>query len=144
MLNGVVTHGVYDASRMYTVLVVDDEADVHDLLLKNVDKKKVRLVSAFDGEEGLKKIEEEKPDLVLLDVMMPHLDGRDVMKRIGAHKEKTGMIVVFFTAREEQSDRIAGLELGADDYVTKPMPMSLLARKLERLLDARAKKAKKE
>jgi DNA-binding response OmpR family regulator len=129
---------------MYTVLIADDEPDIHNLLLNFLDKKKIRVVSAFDGRECLEKIASESPDLVLLDIMMPHVDGRDVLKRVKDQKASTGMLVLLFSARGEQSDRIVGLELGADDYIAKPTHMGSLARKIEYLLDKKAESSKKE
>ena len=120
---------------MFTVLIADDEPDIHTLLLNFLDKKKVRVVSAFDGKEALEQIESEKPDLVLLDIMMPYVDGRDVLAKIKSEKESRGIIVLLFSARGEQSDRLVGLELGADDYISKPTHMGSLARKIEYLLD---------
>ena len=123
---------------MFTVLIADDEPDIHTLLLNFLDKKKVRVVSAFDGKEALEKIASETPDLVLLDVMMPHVDGRDVLAKIKKEKETKGTIVLLFSARGEQNDRLVGLELGADDYISKPTHMGSLARKIEFLLEQRA------
>lgn len=120
---------------MHTVLIADDEPDIHSLLLNFFDKTKVRVVSAFDGRECLEKIASESPDLVLLDIMMPHVDGRDVLAQVRSEKEATGMIILLFSARGEQSDRLVGLELGADDYIAKPTHMGSLARKIEYLLD---------
>jgi len=125
---------------MFTVLIADDEPDIHTLLLNFLDKKKVRVVSAFDGKEALEKIASESPDLVLLDIMMPHVDGRDVLAKIKKEKETKGTIVLLFSARGEQNDRLVGLELGADDYIAKPTHMGSLARKIEFLLEQRAKK----
>jgi DNA-binding response OmpR family regulator len=120
---------------MHTVLIADDEPDVHNLLLNFLDKKKVRVISAFDGRETLEKIASERPDLVLLDIMMPLVDGRDVLVQVRTEKEASGMIVLLFSARGEQSDRLVGLELGADDYIAKPTHMGSLARKIEYLLE---------
>lgn len=127
---------------MYTVLIADDEPDIHTLLLNFLDKKKIRVVSAFDGRETLEKIASEAPDLVLLDIMMPHVDGRDVLAKVKDQKASTGMIVLLFSARGEQSDRIVGLELGADDYIAKPTHMGSLARKIEYLLDKKSEPKK--
>lgn len=123
---------------MYTVLIADDEPDIHNLLLNFLDKKKIRVVSAFDGRETLEKIASENPDLVLLDIMMPHVDGRDVLAQVKTQKAETGMLILLFSARGEQSDRIVGLELGADDYISKPTHMGSLARKIEYLLDKKS------
>ncbi|HVO29875.1 MAG TPA: response regulator [bacterium] len=120
---------------MYTVLIADDEPDIHTLLLNFLDKKKIRVVSAFDGKEALEKIASEKPDLVLLDVMMPQVDGRDVMAKVKTEKDQTGMTVLIFSARGDQNDRLVGLELGADDYISKPTHMGSLARKIEYILE---------
>ena len=125
---------------MHTVLIADDEPDIHTLILNFIDKKKVRVVSAFDGKEALEKISSEKPDLILLDVMMPHVDGRDVLAQIKKEKDTRGIIVLLFSARGEQNDRLVGLELGADDYISKPTHMGSLARKIEFLLEQKAKK----
>lgn len=124
---------------MYTVLIADDEPDIHNLLINFLDKKKLRVLSAFDGREALQLIESEKPDLVLLDVMMPQVDGRDVLAQVRKQKETTGMLVLIFSARGEQNDRLVGLELGADDYIAKPTHMGSLARKIEYLLESKAK-----
>jgi DNA-binding response OmpR family regulator len=126
---------------MHTVLIADDEPDIHTLLLNFFDKTKIRVISAFDGKEALEKIASEKPDLVLLDVMMPHVDGRDVLAKIKAEKAQTGLIVLLFSARGEQNDRIVGLELGADDYISKPTHMGSLARKIEFMLDKKTPRA---
>jgi DNA-binding response OmpR family regulator len=120
---------------MHTVLIADDEPDIHTLLLNFLDKKKIRVVSAFDGREALERIQTEKPDLVLLDIMMPYVDGRDVLAQIKKQKDQNGIIVLLFSARGEQNDRLVGLELGADDYISKPTHMGSLARKIEYLLD---------
>ena len=98
------------------------------------------MVSAFDGREALEKIATESPDLVLLDIMMPFVDGRDVLKQIKKEKESRDIIVLMFSARGEQNDRLVGLELGADDYISKPTHMGSLARKIEFLLEEKAGK----
>ena len=126
---------------MHTVLIADDEPDIHSLLLNFLDKTKVRVISAFDGGEALELVKSEHPDLILLDIMMPRVDGRDVLAQIRKQKETSGMIVLLFSARGEQSDRIVGLELGADDYIAKPTHMGSLARKIEFLLEQRKKNA---
>ena len=126
---------------MHTVLIADDEPDIHTLLLSFLDKKKIRVISAFDGREALEKITSESPDLVLLDIMMPFVDGRDVLAKIKDEKKKKDIIVLLFSARGEQNDRLVGLELGADDYISKPTHMGSLARKIEYLLERKNKGA---
>jgi two-component system cell cycle response regulator len=117
------------------ILVVDDiEANVR-LLQAKLQAEYYHVLTAADGATALAIAAEEKPDLVLLDVMMPHVDGRDVLAKIKAEKESRGIIVLLFSARGEQNDRLVGLELGADDYISKPTHMGSLARKIEYLLE---------
>ena len=101
-----------------TILIVDDEKNIVDILSFNLKKEGYEIISAYDGEVALKKYDETRPDLILLDVMLPLLDGFEVCKRIRASDNITPIIML--TAREEETDKIFGLELGADDYITKP------------------------
>lgn len=108
------------------ILVVDDEKAIGDILKINLEKDGYAVRVAMDGEEGLAIALTENPDLVLLDVMLPGLDGFEVCKRI---RQKSEVPIVMLTARSEEIDKILGLELGADDYVTKPFSVrELLAR----------------
>jgi len=108
------------------VLVVDDEKNIVDIVLFNLKKEGYDVIYALDGEEGLKKALEEDPDLILLDIMMPKLDGFEVCKKI---REKKETPIIMLTARAEEVDKVLGLELGADDYVTKPFGVrELMAR----------------
>ncbi|MDL2248553.1 response regulator YycF [Tyzzerella sp. OttesenSCG-928-J15] len=108
------------------VLVVDDEKNIVDIVVFNLKKEGYEVIAAFDGEEGLKKALEEDPDLILLDIMMPKLDGFEVCKKV---REKKETPIIMLTARAEEVDKVLGLELGADDYVTKPFGVrELMAR----------------
>lgn len=108
------------------ILIVDDEKNIVDIIAFNLKKEGYRVVTAADGEEGVKKAFEEKPDLILLDIMMPKLDGYEVCKKI---REKKNTPIIMLTARAEELDKVLGLELGADDYVTKPFGVrELMAR----------------
>ena len=108
------------------VLVVDDEKNIVDIVVFNLKKEGYEVLSAFDGEEGLKKVYDEDPDLILLDIMMPKMDGFEVCKKI---REKKDTPIIMLTARAEEVDKVLGLELGADDYVTKPFGVrELMAR----------------
>lgn len=108
------------------VLVVDDERAIVDILCFNLKKEGYEILSANDGEEGLALALEEKPDLILLDIMMPKLDGLQVCRKI---REKMNTPIIMLTARAEEVDKVLGLELGADDYVTKPFSIrELMAR----------------
>lgn len=108
------------------VLVVDDERAIVDILCFNLKKEGYEILSANDGEEGLALALAEKPDLILLDIMMPKLDGLQVCRKI---REKMNTPIIMLTARAEEVDKVLGLELGADDYVTKPFSIrELMAR----------------
>jgi DNA-binding response OmpR family regulator len=109
-----------------TVLVVDDEPIVREVVVGYLRRDGFRTLEAADGERACELVERERPDLVVLDLMLPGLDGLSVCRRIRARSE---VPVIMLTARGEEADRIVGLELGADDYVTKPFsPRELAAR----------------
>lgn len=102
---------------MKKVLVVDDEKPISDIIKFNLEKEGYDVVVAYDGEEALQKVEDEDPDLIVLDLMLPKIDGLEVAKQVRA-KKTTPIIMV--TAKDSELDKVLGLELGADDYVTKP------------------------
>ena len=109
------------------VLIVDDEKAIVDILEFNLQRDGYEALKAYDGPEGLRMAREENPDLVLLDVMLPGMDGFTVCRTLRA--EGNDVPIVMITAREEETDKVFGLEIGADDYVTKPFSMrELLAR----------------
>ncbi len=111
------------------VLVVEDEAALADLLRYNLEKEGYRVSVARDGEEALVVAAEETPDLVVLDWMLPKAPGVEVCRRLRGRQDTRNTPIVMLTARVEESDRIRGLDTGADDYITKPFSMSeLLAR----------------
>ncbi len=108
------------------ILVVEDEKAIADILEFNLKKEGYEVVCAYDGEAGLAKALEENPDLILLDVMLPKLDGFEVCKAV---RKTSNVPIIMVTAREEEVDKVLGLELGADDYITKPFSMrELMAR----------------
>lgn len=100
------------------ILVVDDEVSIVTLLQYNLERSGYDVITASDGEEALKKAETEKPDLIVLDVMLPKLDGIEVCKRL--RQQKLMFPILMLTAKDEEFDKVLGLELGADDYMTKP------------------------
>lgn len=102
------------------ILVVDDERPIANIIKYNLEKEKFQVETAFDGVEALKKAKEFKPELILLDVMLPKKNGFDVLKEI---RTEYTMPVIMLTAKEEEGDKISGLEMGADDYITKPFSM---------------------
>ncbi|MBE7462813.1 MAG: response regulator [Planctomycetes bacterium] len=111
------------------IVVIEDESDILELLEYNLSKEGYKVVSARDGEDGLRKVRKEAPDLVLLDLMLPGLDGIEICRRLKADPLTRTMPVVMVTAKGEESDVVLGLGVGADDYVTKPFsPKELLAR----------------
>lgn len=111
------------------VLVVEDETALADLLRYNLEREGYRVNVAIDGEEALVVAEESPPDLILLDWMLPKASGVEVCRRLRARQETRNTPIVMLTARDEESDRIRGLDTGADDYLTKPFSMNeLLAR----------------
>ncbi|MCT4618036.1 MAG: response regulator YycF [Marinisporobacter sp.] len=108
------------------ILVVDDERTISEILKFNLEKEGYDVSVASDGEEAVQKTYQVEPDLILLDVMLPKMDGFQVCKKV---RENFNMPILMLTAKEEEVDKVLGLELGADDYVTKPFSMrELLAR----------------
>ena len=110
-----------------TILAVDDESSILDLLKFNLEKEGFNFISAEDGEAGLARVLEDKPDLLLLDVMIPKMDGLSVCRKV--REEKINIPIIMLSARGDEIDKILGLEIGADDYITKPFsPRELVAR----------------
>jgi two-component system phosphate regulon response regulator PhoB len=116
------------------VLVVEDEDALSALLQYNLDKEGYRVTVAGDGEEALMLIDERLPDLVVLDWMLPKVSGVEVCRRLRARPETRNLPIIMLTARGEESDRIRGLDTGADDYVIKPFSMSELAARIRAVL----------
>ena len=102
---------------MAKVLVVDDEASIVNIISYNLKKEGYEVITAEDGEAGLELAMNENPDLILLDIMMPKMDGYEVCRKI---REKSNVPIIMLTARADEVDKVIGLEMGADDYVTKP------------------------
>ena len=100
-----------------TILIVEDEQRINDILVITFKKEGYKVLSALDGISGLEMALNDNPDIILLDVMLPGMDGFDVLRKI---REKSQVPVLMLTAREDEVDKVLGLELGADDYITKP------------------------
>ncbi|RWR13201.1 response regulator transcription factor [Siminovitchia fortis] len=112
---------------MERILVVEDEPSIVTLLQYNLEKAGFSVLTASDGNEGLKKAMEEQPDLMILDLMLPGMDGMDICKTL--RQEKVDTPILMLTARGDEFDKVLGLELGADDYLTKPFsPREVVAR----------------
>jgi DNA-binding response OmpR family regulator len=112
-----------------TILIVEDEKEIRDLLAHYLRKEGYALSFAVDGDEGLSRARSEKPSLILLDILLPGRDGLEVLREIRADGEIARTPVIMLTAKGDETDRIVGLELGADDYVPKPFsPREVVAR----------------
>ena len=116
------------------ILVVEDEDSLATLLQYNLDKEAFRVAVATDGEEALLMIDEAAPDLVVLDWMLPKVSGVEVCRSLRARPETRNLPIIMLTARGEESDRIRGLDTGADDYIVKPFSMSELAARIRAVL----------
>src|ERR1700748_2005438 len=117
-----------------TVLVAEDEGALITLLRYNLEREGYRVLEAQDGEEALLVAAEEKPDLVLLDWMLPQLSGIEVCRRRRGRQETRNVPIIMLTARGEESDRIRGLDTGADDYLVKPFSMTELSARIRAVL----------
>lgn len=115
------------------LLIVDDEQDIVELLAYNFEKDGVSVTKAYSGVEGLKKAQEIIPDVVLLDVMMPDMDGIEVCEHLRKNPATKNMIIIFLSARGEDYSQVAGYNAGCDDYVVKPLKIKLLKFKIQAL-----------
>ena len=119
------------------ILVVEDEKAISDILVFNLQREGYNTLAAYDGAEGLRCALEEAPDLILLDVMLPEMDGFEVCRRVRAEKDTP---IIMLTAREEETDKVMGLELGADDYITKPFNMEVLKLRINKIIEMNVKR----
>ena len=110
----------------YRILVADDDINVHQSLNTYFRREGYQMISAYDGQEAIDHVRKSRPDIVLLDIMMPKMDGLMVCREI---RKETNLPIIMLTAKGEEFDKLLGLELGADDYITKPFsPREVLAR----------------
>jgi two-component system phosphate regulon response regulator PhoB len=116
------------------ILVVDDEEDIRELVQLNLDREGYRVLTCETGEQALAVARAQTPDLIVLDLMLPGIDGLEVCKRLKADPNLQEIPVVMLTAKGEESDIVAGLELGADDYIIKPFSGKVLVARVRRLL----------
>src|SRR6187399_3182326 len=114
-----------------TILLVDDEDSVQKLLAYPLEREGFRVLQAWDGEEALARFAEERVDLVVLDLMLPKVDGLEVCKRLRA---SSSVPIIMLTARDDELDKVLGLELGADDYITKPFSIREFRSRVRALL----------
>ncbi|RIL10349.1 MAG: DNA-binding response regulator [Proteobacteria bacterium] len=126
------------------LLAIDDEEDILELIRYNLAKDGYDLNLANSGEEGLKLARSLVPDLIILDLMLPGLDGLDVCKLLKSDSRTKGIPIVMLTARGEEADIVTGLELGADDYITKPFSPRLLSARVKAVLRRRAEQSQQD
>ncbi len=113
-------------TRITTILVVEDERLVQELISLYLEKESFKVITAWDGQEALDRVRTSQPDLILLDLMLPKIDGLSVCKEV---RKTSSIPIIMLTSKGEELDRVLGLELGADDYITKPFsPKEMLAR----------------
>lgn len=116
------------------ILVVDDEENIRELVKFNLEKEGYQVITASDGNEAIKVAREQLPDLIILDIMLPGMDGLEVCRNISNCPSTKGIPIIMLSAKGEELDKVLGLEMGADDYVTKPFsPRELVARVRARL-----------
>ncbi|MBC8207446.1 MAG: response regulator transcription factor [Kiritimatiellales bacterium] len=116
------------------ILIIEDEEDIRELVRYNLEREKFKVDEAASGEEGLKVAARSKPDLILLDLMLPGKDGMQVCRELKQNDETRDIPVVMMTAKGEESDIIAGLELGAEDYIVKPFSPKVLVARVKAVL----------
>lgn len=122
------------------ILIIEDERDLCEVLSYNLHKEGYETLVAHDGQEGLRKAQMHLPDLIILDLMLPRLDGLEVCRQIRAGKQSRGIPVIMLTAKGEEMDQVVGFSVGADDYVTKPFSPKVLIQRI-RALQRRAEGA---
>ena len=117
-----------------TILIIEDDADIRELLRFNLEREGFVVLDAEDGERGIALAREHSPRLIMLDVMLPRMDGFEVCRLLGTHAATAEIPVLMLTARGEEMDRVVGLSLGADDYVVKPFSMRELMLRVRAIL----------
>jgi DNA-binding response OmpR family regulator len=119
---------------MSLVYVVEDDEDINDLLVYNLKKESFQVKSFLSSIQALKEIQKNPPDLVLLDIMLPDMDGLEMCKKIRSNPETEHIPVIMITAKSTEIDKIVGLELGADDYITKPFSIREVVARIRAIL----------
>lgn len=126
------------------ILVVDDEQHIVELIKFNLENNGYNVFEANNGEDALRKAKEENIDLVLLDLMLPEIDGLEVCQKIKRDKDITGVSIIMVTAKSDETDKIIGLEIGADDYITKPFSIRELLARVKAVLRRGEEKRKED
>lgn len=123
-----------DPSSQALILAVEDDAELLELLVFNLEKAGYRVVTATTGREAISQAQEHQPDLILLDVMLPELSGIQAARRLRSHPATESIPIIMVTAKAEESDELVGLEVGADDYITKPYSIKVLTARMQAVL----------
>ena len=116
------------------ILIVDDEPQIHVVLSKLLQKEGYLVFHAYNAEEAFKEVEKERPDLILLDIMMPKVSGIEVCNRLKENPQTKEILIMILSAKDAQADRLEGFTHGADDYVSKPFHLRSLIRKIQHML----------
>lgn len=116
------------------ILVVDDENHIVELIKFNLEANGYEVISAFNGKEAIEKVSDEKPDLVILDLMLPKIDGIEVCRKVKGNNDTSDISIIMLTAKSDETDKIVGLEIGADDYMTKPFSVKELMARVKAVL----------
>lgn len=124
------------------ILLIEDEQDIADLVKINLEAVDYKVVAAYDGLEGFLAAEREKPDIIVLDIMLPGMNGLDVCRKLKNHPDLMSIPIIMISAKSEELDIVLGLELGADDYVTKPFSPKVLISRIKAVLRRRAEPKK--
>ncbi len=120
--------------RMKKILIVDDEADIIEILQFVLETQGYECITAMDGEEGLKRAREDNPDLIILDVMMPKINGYKISRLLKYDSKYKNIPILMVTARSQEEDKIIGEETGADEYITKPFNVDEVVKKVKNYL----------
>ncbi|HDQ03673.1 MAG TPA: response regulator [Deltaproteobacteria bacterium] len=119
---------------MVKIIVVDDEKDIVDLVAYNLEKEGFLVIKVYDGARALKVIRSKKPALIILDLMLPGMSGIEVCRHIRANQDTANIPIIMLTAKADETDKIVGLEMGADDYITKPFSVKELVARVRTIL----------
>lgn len=122
---------------MKSILIIEDEKDIADLVEYHLKQTGFKVLTALDGPSGLEKAKKERPELILLDLMLPGMDGKDICRALKANPLTQSIPILMLTAKAEEVDRVVGFELGADDYVTKPFSPKELVLRVKAILRRR-------
>lgn len=133
-----------DPAGGHSVLVVDDEEDLLELVRYNLDRDGYRVTCVGTGEDALKAARRQPPDLIVLDLMLPAVDGLEVCRRLKSDPKTRDIPIIMLTAKSEESDMVAGLERGADDYIAKPFSPRVLSARVKALLRRRESQVRSE